>query len=79
MEGRKSKGYMWAILAGLNAALAAISAKFISSQVFIFLSLNEIRSYIGDFSSTAQLGNQFNGNFDFFQLGRRYIFDLIKC
>lgn len=42
MEGRKSRGYTWAILAGLNAALAAVSAKFISSQVFIFSSLNMI-------------------------------------
>ncbi|ESR48366.1 protein BASIC PENTACYSTEINE6 [Citrus sinensis] len=33
MEGRKSRGYTWAILAGLNAALAAVSAKFISSQM----------------------------------------------
>ncbi|KAJ4702067.1 Cell growth defect factor 2 [Melia azedarach] len=33
MEGRKSGGYAWAVSAGLNAALAAISAKFFSSQV----------------------------------------------
>ncbi|KAH7567171.1 hypothetical protein JRO89_XS07G0027000 [Xanthoceras sorbifolium] len=33
MEGRKGKGYGWAISAGLNAALAAVSAKFFSSQL----------------------------------------------
>ncbi|KAK2660675.1 hypothetical protein Ddye_007208 [Dipteronia dyeriana] len=33
MEGRKGKGYAWAFSAGLNAALAAVSAKFFSSQV----------------------------------------------
>lgn len=27
------EGYVWAIAAGLNAALAAISAKFFASQV----------------------------------------------
>ncbi|XAR64171.1 hypothetical protein NMG60_11024413 [Bertholletia excelsa] len=32
MEGN-SKGYAWAISAGFNAALAAISAKFFSSQL----------------------------------------------
>ncbi|XP_034675163.1 uncharacterized protein LOC117906292 [Vitis riparia] len=33
MEGKKSRGYAWAISAGVNAALAAISAKLFSSQV----------------------------------------------
>ncbi|KAK1555911.1 hypothetical protein Q3G72_033246 [Acer saccharum] len=32
MVGRKGKGYAWAFSAGLNAALAAVSAKFFSSQ-----------------------------------------------
>ncbi|XP_044474866.1 uncharacterized protein LOC123202796 isoform X2 [Mangifera indica] len=31
MDGRNSKGYMWAVSAGLNAAMAAISAKHFSS------------------------------------------------
>ncbi|CAI9763774.1 unnamed protein product [Fraxinus pennsylvanica] len=33
MESNKKKGYGWAISAGVNAALAAISAKFFSSQL----------------------------------------------
>ncbi|KAJ4954970.1 hypothetical protein NE237_011753 [Protea cynaroides] len=33
MEGSHRKGYAWAILAGLNAALAAIAAKLIFSQL----------------------------------------------
>ncbi|KAA8537551.1 hypothetical protein F0562_027159 [Nyssa sinensis] len=33
MEGNKKKGYAWAISAGLNAALAAISAKLFLSQL----------------------------------------------
>ncbi|PIM99094.1 hypothetical protein CDL12_28415 [Handroanthus impetiginosus] len=33
MERERKKGYAWAISAGLNAALAAISAKFFSSQL----------------------------------------------
>ncbi|KAJ0086018.1 hypothetical protein Patl1_09261 [Pistacia atlantica] len=33
MGGRKSAGYVWAVSAGLNAALAAISAKLFSSQL----------------------------------------------
>ncbi|KAL0351793.1 UNVERIFIED_CONTAM: hypothetical protein Scaly_1568000 [Sesamum calycinum] len=36
MEGGKKRGYGWAISAGLNAALAAVSAKFFSSQVIQF-------------------------------------------
>lgn len=32
-EGSKKKGYAFAILAGLSAAFAAISAKFFSFQV----------------------------------------------
>ncbi|KAG8377889.1 hypothetical protein BUALT_Bualt08G0080500 [Buddleja alternifolia] len=32
MESERKKGHAWAISAGLNAALAAISAKFFSSQ-----------------------------------------------
>lgn len=32
-EERESKGYAWAVAAGLCAALAAISAKFFSSQL----------------------------------------------
>ena len=32
---RESKGYAWAVAAGLNAALAAISAKFFFSPVLI--------------------------------------------
>lgn len=31
------RGYAWAVAAGLNAALAAISAKFFTSQVWIIL------------------------------------------
>ncbi|XP_050227903.1 uncharacterized protein LOC126677363 [Mercurialis annua] len=35
MEGtRKRQGYVWAVSAGINAALAAIAAKFITSQLF---------------------------------------------
>ncbi|KAL3514738.1 hypothetical protein ACH5RR_027455 [Cinchona calisaya] len=30
---KKKKGYSWAVLAGFNAALAAIAAKFFSSQL----------------------------------------------
>lgn len=37
MEGRKRKGYAWAFLAGLTAALAAISAKLFTSQVPSFI------------------------------------------
>ena len=37
MEGRKRKGYAWAFLAGLTAALAAISAKLFTSQVTSFI------------------------------------------
>lgn len=33
MDGRNSKGYMWAVSAGLNAGMAAISAKLFSSWV----------------------------------------------
>ncbi|PQQ12958.1 uncharacterized protein Pyn_31544 [Prunus yedoensis var. nudiflora] len=33
MEGNNKKGYAWAISAGLNAALAAVSAKLITSQI----------------------------------------------
>jgi len=33
MEGNRKRGYAWAISAGLNAALAAIAAKFFLSQV----------------------------------------------
>ncbi|KAL3840246.1 hypothetical protein ACJIZ3_024837 [Penstemon smallii] len=33
MEKERNKGYAWAISAGLNAALAAISAKYFSSQI----------------------------------------------
>ena len=41
MEGKKSRGYAWAISAGINAALAAISAKLFSSQViFSYSSLH---------------------------------------
>ncbi|WKA10245.1 hypothetical protein VitviT2T_027826 [Vitis vinifera] len=41
MEGKKSRGYAWAISAGVNAALAAISAKLFSSQViFSYSSLH---------------------------------------
>eukprot|EP00268_Persea_americana_P017044 TRINITY_DN18149_c0_g1_i1.p1 TRINITY_DN18149_c0_g1~~TRINITY_DN18149_c0_g1_i1.p1 ORF type:complete len:118 (-),score=16.68 TRINITY_DN18149_c0_g1_i1:516-869(-) len=32
-RGKGRRGYAWAISAGLNAALAAISAKFFSSQL----------------------------------------------
>lgn len=32
---RESKGYAWALAAGFTAALAAISAKYFSSQVHI--------------------------------------------
>ncbi|VVA22465.1 PREDICTED: transmembrane 42 [Prunus dulcis] len=33
MEGNNKKGYAWAISAGLNAALAAVSAKLITPQI----------------------------------------------
>ncbi|KAK4429344.1 hypothetical protein Salat_1234800 [Sesamum alatum] len=33
MESGKKRGYGWAISAGLNAALAAVAAKFFSSQL----------------------------------------------
>jgi len=33
MDGTKRTGYVWAISAGLNAAFAAIAAKFFSYQV----------------------------------------------
>ncbi|KAJ6412053.1 hypothetical protein OIU84_005177 [Salix udensis] len=33
MDGTKRRGYVWAISAGLNAAFAAIAAKFFSHQV----------------------------------------------
>ncbi|XP_042011408.1 uncharacterized protein LOC121759900 [Salvia splendens] len=33
MQSERKKGYAWAISAGFNAALAAISAKFFSSQL----------------------------------------------
>lgn len=33
MEGNKKKGYAWAVSAGLNAALAAVSAKLINPQI----------------------------------------------
>ncbi|KAG6538582.1 uncharacterized protein LOC122038423 isoform X3 [Zingiber officinale] len=32
MAGVERRGYIWALSAGLNAALAAIAAKFVSSQ-----------------------------------------------
>ncbi|KAK1427266.1 hypothetical protein QVD17_15949 [Tagetes erecta] len=33
VSNSKKKGYVWAVSAGLNAAFAAISAKFITSQL----------------------------------------------
>lgn len=38
MERRNGKGYVWAVSAALNAALAAVSAKFFVSQVFFSFS-----------------------------------------
>lgn len=34
----KKKGYVWAVAAGINAALAAISAKFFSALVITYSS-----------------------------------------
>ncbi len=38
--GRKKEGYGWAVSAGINAALAAIAAKFFYNQVLASQSFN---------------------------------------
>ncbi|GFY86094.1 hypothetical protein Acr_04g0008320 [Actinidia rufa] len=40
-----TKGYAWAISAGLNAALAAISAKLFSYQVPLVLLLFQLKTF----------------------------------
>ncbi|KAL6524771.1 hypothetical protein OROMI_030364 [Orobanche minor] len=59
MEIGKKKGYAWAVSAGLNAALAAISAKFFSSQLkyalVIFFNVVMWGSYVNSMRSLSSL------------------------
>ncbi|XP_059637021.1 uncharacterized protein LOC132279111 isoform X2 [Cornus florida] len=56
----KQKGYAWALSAGLNAALAAISAKFFSSQfirygLVIFFNAIMWGSYVNSLKALSSL------------------------
>ncbi|KAI3464871.1 hypothetical protein Pfo_021534, partial [Paulownia fortunei] len=59
MESERKKGYAWAISAGLNAALAAISAKFFSSQLkyalVIFFNVIMWGCYVNSMKSLSSL------------------------
>ncbi|KAG8377886.1 hypothetical protein BUALT_Bualt08G0080200 [Buddleja alternifolia] len=59
MESERKKGYAWAISAGLNAALAAISAKFFSSQLkyglVIFFNVVMWGCYVNSLKSLSSL------------------------
>ncbi|KAF8405338.1 hypothetical protein HHK36_010242 [Tetracentron sinense] len=60
MEGKKSKGYAWAISAGLTAALAAISAKLFSSQfikygLVIFFNVTMWGCYVNSLKALSSL------------------------
>ncbi|KAK4599935.1 uncharacterized protein LOC142641712 [Castanea sativa] len=60
MEGRKRKGYAWAFLAGLTAALAAISAKLFTSQfvkfgLVIFFNVTMWGCYVNSLKALSSL------------------------
>ncbi|CAA0841199.1 Unknown protein [Striga hermonthica] len=59
MEIERKKGYAWAASAGLNAALAAISAKFFSSQLkyalVIFFNVIMWGCYVNSMRSLSSL------------------------
>ncbi|XP_011083481.1 uncharacterized protein LOC105166007 [Sesamum indicum] len=59
MEGGKKRGYGCAISAGLNAALAAVSAKFFSSQLryalVIFFNVVMWGCYVNSMKSLSSL------------------------
>ncbi|KAL3639096.1 hypothetical protein CASFOL_017003 [Castilleja foliolosa] len=59
MEIERKKGYAWAISAGLNAALAAISAKFFASQLkyglVIFFNVIMWGCYVNSMRSLSSL------------------------
>ncbi|EYU38845.1 hypothetical protein ABFS82_03G066800 [Erythranthe guttata] len=59
MESEKKKGYAWAVSAGLNAALAAISAKFFSSQLkyglVVFFNVVMWGCYVNSMKSLSSL------------------------
>ncbi|KAL0438457.1 UNVERIFIED_CONTAM: hypothetical protein Slati_2328700 [Sesamum latifolium] len=59
MESGKKRGYGWAISAGLNAALAAVSAKFFSSQLryalVIFFNVVMWGCYVNSMKSLSSL------------------------
>lgn len=55
MEGNKKKGYAWAVSAGLNAALAAVSAKLINPQVLCSNPVYEFKILLHFFFCTDSL------------------------
>lgn len=55
MEGNKKKGYAWAVSAGLNAALAAVSAKLINPQVLYSNPVYEFKILLHFFVCTDSL------------------------
>ncbi|PQM34173.1 uncharacterized protein Pyn_05049 [Prunus yedoensis var. nudiflora] len=58
MEGNNKKGYAWAISAGLNAGLAAVSAKLITPQVPFPCTLDEFKT-VGFTSQNSGLAGYF--------------------
>ncbi|OVA12608.1 Drug/metabolite transporter [Macleaya cordata] len=83
MERNKTGGYAWAISAGLNAALSAIAAKFISSQIVkygmvIFFNVIMWGCYVNSMKALSSLQatvTNFATNFLSSGLAGFYLFD----
>ncbi|KAL2468275.1 hypothetical protein Fot_51906 [Forsythia ovata] len=82
MESNKKKGYTWAISAGVNAAFAAISAKFFSSQLkyapVIFFNVIMWGCYVNSMKALSSLQatvTNFATNFLFSGLAGFFLFE----
>ncbi|KAI3738043.1 hypothetical protein L2E82_28061 [Cichorium intybus] len=83
MNISKKKGYGWAVSAGLNAAFAAISAKFIAPQLFryamvIFFNVVMWGCYVNSLKALSSLQatvTNFATNFLFSGLAGFFLFD----